>query len=43
MYIMNNTDGDPDGITSGEVLTGFDTSVWSFTAGEYPDLMNNRR
>ena len=43
LYIMNNTDGDPDGITSGEVLTGFDTSVWSFTAGEYPDLMNNRR
>ena len=43
LYVMNNTDGDPYGITSGKVLTGFDTSVWSFAAGEYPDLMNNRR
>ena len=33
----------PSALQSGTTLSGFDTSVWSFTAGEYPDLMNNRR
>ena len=30
-------------LTSGDALNGFDTSIWSFAAGEYPDLINNAR
>ena len=33
----------PSALQSGTTLSGFDTSVWSFNAGEYPNLINNRR
>ncbi len=31
------------GLTNGQVLTGFDTSIWSFVDGQYPNLINNPR
>lgn len=30
-------------LKTGTSLTGFDTSVWSFVDGQYPDLINNPR
>ncbi len=30
-------------LTNGNTLSGFNTSVWSFAAGRYPDLVNNPR
>ena len=31
------------GLQNGTGVSGFDTSIWSFAAGEYPDLINNAR
>ena len=50
-YAVSTTPGTVNGfnrissadLQNGTGVSGFDTSIWSFTAGEYPDLMNNRR
>ena len=42
LYYMNATEDDY-GITSGKALAGFDSSIWSFSSGDYPDLIRNPR
>ncbi len=50
-YAVSTTPGTVNGfnrissadLQNGTGVSGFDTSIWSFAAGEYPDLINNAR
>ncbi|WP_195984944.1 TasA family protein [Clostridium sp. D33t1_170424_F3] len=50
-YAESDTSGSANGFTrtskanlqSGNALNGFDTSVWNFSSGSYPDLISNPR
>lgn len=50
-YVESTTSGSVNGftritranLTGGSALSGFDTSVWSFQNGQYPNLVNNPR
>ena len=50
-YAVSTTSGTVNGfnrissadLQNGTGVSGFDTSIWSFAAGEYPDLINNAR
>lgn len=40
---MDLTESSSADLQNGTGVSGFDTSIWSFAAGEYPDLINNAR
>ena len=50
-YVESATSGSVNGFTritranlmGGSAPSGFDSSVWSFQNGQYPDLVNNHR